>query len=33
MSIDGWMKRMGYIYTMENYSAVKRNDFESVVVR
>ena len=28
-----WIKRLSYIYTMEYYSAIKRNKFESVVVR
>ena len=27
------MKRLWYIYTMECYSAIKRNAFESVLVR
>ena len=34
MSIDRRMlKKMWYIYVMEYYSAMKRNGFESVVVR
>ena len=33
MSIDRWIKRLCYIYTMEYYSAIKRNTFESVVMR
>ena len=24
--IDEWIKKMGYIYTMEYYSAIKRNE-------
>ena len=28
-----WMKKMWYIYTMEYYSAIKRNAFESVLMR
>ena len=28
-----WIKKLWYIYTMENYSAIKRNAFESVVMR
>ena len=32
-STDEWIKRLSYIYTMEYYSAIKRNKFESVVVR
>ena len=31
-SIDEWRK-MQYIYTMEYYSAIKRNAFESVLIR
>ena len=30
---DEWIKKLWYIYTMEYYSAIKRNGFESVVVR
>ena len=30
---DEWIKKICYIYTMEYYSAIKRNKFESVVVR
>ena len=34
MSIDRWMdKKLRYIYTMENYSALKRNTFELVLMR
>ena len=33
MSTDEWIKKLWYIYTMEYYSAIKRNAFESVVVR
>ena len=32
-SIDEWIKKLWYIYTMEYYSAVKRNAFESVLMR
>ena len=28
-----WIKKVWYIYTMEYYSAIKRNDCESVEVR
>ena len=28
-----WIKKLCYIYTMEYYSAIKRNGFESVLVR
>ena len=30
---DEWIKRLWYIYTMEYYSAIKRNIFESVLLR
>ena len=30
---DDWIKKLQYIYTMEYYSAIKRCEFESVVVR
>ena len=30
---DEWIKKLWYIYTMKYYSAMKRNKFESVVVR
>ena len=26
MSIDGWIKKMWYIYTMEYYSDIKKNE-------
>ena len=32
-SIDGWIKKLWYIYTVEYYSAIKRNAFESVLMR
>ena len=32
-STDEWIKKFGYIYTMEYYSAIKRNIFESVLMR
>ena len=32
-STDEWIKNLWYIYTMENYSAIKRNSFESVLMR
>ena len=31
--IDEWIKKMLYVYTMEYYSAIKMNEFESVLVR
>ena len=30
---DEWVKKSWYIYTMEYYSAIKRNTFESVLMR
>ena len=33
MSIDGEMDKVWYIYTMEYYSAMKWNGFESVELR
>ena len=30
---DEWRKKLWYIYTMENYSAIKRNTFKSVLMR
>ena len=32
-STDEWIKRLWYIYIMEYYSAIKRNTFESVLMR
>ena len=32
-STDEWIKKLLYIYTMEYYSATKRNVFESVLMR
>ena len=31
-STDEWIKKLLYIYTMEYYSAIKRNAFESVLM-
>ena len=34
MSITGeWIKKLWYIYTIECYSAIKNNTFESVLMR
>ena len=30
---DEWIKKLWYIYTMDYYSAIKRNAFESVLMR
>ena len=30
---DEWIKKIWYIHTMEYYSAIKKNKFESVLVR
>ena len=32
-STDEWIKKLLYIYTVEYYSAIKRNTFESVLMR
>ena len=31
--VDEWISKLWYIYTMEYYSAIKRNSFESVLMR
>ena len=33
MLTDEWIKKLWYIYTMEYYTAIKRNAFESVLIR
>ena len=33
LSADEWIRKLWYIYTMEYYSAVKKNSFESVLMR
>ena len=34
MSIDReWIKKFWYIYTIEYYSAIRRNNFESVLMK
>ena len=30
---DEWIKKLWYIYTMEYHSAIKRNTFESVLMK
>ena len=32
-SADGWKRKLWYIYTMEHYSAIKKNISESVLMR
>ena len=32
-SADDWIRKLWYIYTMEYYSAIKKNSFESVIMR
>ena len=31
--LDEWIRKLWYIYTMEYYSAIKKNTFESVLMR
>ena len=31
-SADVWIRKLWYIYTMEYYSAIKKNSFESVLM-
>ena len=33
LSADEWIRKLRYIYTMEYYSAIKKNAFESVLMR
>ena len=32
-SADEWIRKLWYIYTMEYYSAIRKNTFESVLMR
>ena len=32
-SADEWIRKLWYIYTMEYYSAIKKNAFEAVLMR
>ena len=32
-SADKWIRKQWYIYTMEYYSAIKKNTFESVLMK
>ena len=33
LSADEWIRKLWYIYTVEYYSAIKKNAFESVLMR
>ena len=33
LSADEWIRKLWYIYTMEYYSAIKKNTFQSVLMR
>ena len=33
LSADKWIRKLWYIYTMEYYSAIKKNAFKSVLMR
>ena len=33
LSTNAWIKKLWYIYTVKYYSAIKRNTFESVLMR
>ena len=32
-STDEWIQKLGYIHTIEYYSTIKRNAFESVLMK
>ena len=32
-SVEEWIKKLWYIYSMEYYSVIKRNVFESVLMK
>ena len=32
-SVDEWIRKLWYTYTMEYFSAIKKNTFESVLMR
>ena len=32
-SADEWIRKLWYIYTLEYYSAIKKNSFESVLMK
>ena len=33
LSVDEWIKKLWYIYKMEYYSVIKRNTFETVLMK
>ena len=33
LSADEWIRKLWYIYTMEYYSAIKKNAFKSILMR
>ena len=33
LSADEWIRKLWYIYTMDYYPAIKKNSFESVLMR
>ena len=33
LSADEWIRKLWYVYTMDYYSAIKQNTFESVLMR
>ena len=33
LSADEWIRKLWYMYTMEYYSVIKKNTFESVLMR
>ena len=33
LSVDEWIRKLWYLYPMEYYSAIKKNAFESVLMR
>ena len=32
-SANEWIRKLWYVYTMEHYSAIKKNSFESILMR
>ena len=33
LSTDKWINKVWYLYSMEYYSAIEKNEFESILVR